>query len=59
MLTIEKIKGYKEDNRLTARITFTTNKKGKEKLKALAKKKGISMSGLLRMLINECMKEEN
>lgn len=58
MLTIEKIKEYKADRRLNTYINFTINKKEKEKLKALAKKKGISMSELLRMLISECMKEE-
>ncbi|GAJ06515.1 unnamed protein product [marine sediment metagenome] len=58
MLTIEKIKEYKADRRLNSYINFTINKKEKEKLKDLAKKKGISMSELLRMLISECMKEE-
>ena len=58
MLTTEKIEEYKADRRLNALINFTINKKEKEKLKDLAKRKGISMSELLRMLINECIKEE-
>lgn len=59
MLTIEKIKEYKEGRSLNTLINFTINKKEKVKLKALAKKKGISMSELLRILISECIKGEN
>lgn len=58
MLTAEKIEKYKEDRRLNGLINFKINKKERAEFNNLAKKKGISVSEFLRILIYEAIKEE-
>ncbi len=58
MLTAEKIEKYKEERSLNVLINFRINKNERVEINSLAKKKGISVSELLRILINECIKED-
>lgn len=57
MLTTEMIKEYKEE-RNSARINFKIKERKRKELKDLAKRKDISMSALIRMLIYECLEED-
>jgi len=57
MLTTEKIRGYKE-KRKSVLINFKIKEKKRKELKDLAKKKGLSMSELIRILIYECIEED-
>lgn len=58
MLTTEKIEKYREDRRLNGLFNFKINKKERAEFNNLAKKKGISASECLRILIHEAIKEE-
>ena len=58
MLTTEKIKKYREGRKLTVLINFKIIRKERDDFKEIAKKRGVSMSELIRMLIYECIEDD-
>lgn len=58
MLSNEKIEQYKELKKLDFSLNFLINRTDKNKLEKIAKKKGITTSELLRILIKEFIKEQ-
>lgn len=58
MLSNEKIEQYKELKKLDFQLNFLINKADKNKLEMIAKKKGVTISELLRILIKEFIKEQ-
>ena len=58
MLSNEKIEQYKELKKLDFQLNFLINRADKNKLEKIAKKKGITISELLRILIKEFIKEQ-
>ncbi len=58
MLSNEKIEQYKELKKLDFNLNFLVNKTDKNKLEKIAKKKEITTSELLRILIKEFIKEQ-
>lgn len=58
MLSNEKIEQYKELKKLDFQLNFLINRTDKNKLEKIAKKKGVTISELLRILIKEFIKEQ-
>lgn len=58
MLSNEKIEQYKELKKLDFSLNFKINKADKNKMDKIAKKKGLTTSELLRILIREFIKEQ-